>query len=80
MKIGVCMVANAVVYHRHAGDGRRRAWSALAFLGAFSLIALTLVWQLAPAGGGGARARAGLLAACAASAVGTVAAFQVLVP
>ena len=78
------MVANAVVYRRHAGDadagdGLRRAWPALAFLGAFSLIALsfTVVWQLAPAGGG---ARAGLLAACAAAAVGAVAAFQALVP
>ncbi|RLM69619.1 hypothetical protein C2845_PM17G02120 [Panicum miliaceum] len=85
------MVANAVVYRRYAGDAdagagaglgqpqRGRAWPALAFLGGFSLIALsfTLVWQLAPAGGG---AKAGLLAACAAAAVGAVAAFQALVP
>ena len=77
------MVANAVVFRRYAGDGdgRRRAWPALAFLGAFSLIALafTLVWQLAPAAAAGG-ARTGLLAACAALAVATVAAFQALVP
>ena len=77
------MVANAVVFRRYAGDGdgRRRAWPALAFLGAFSLIVLafTLVWQLAPAAAAGG-ARTGLLAACAALAVATVAAFQALVP
>ncbi|OEL26105.1 Cationic amino acid transporter 7, chloroplastic [Dichanthelium oligosanthes] len=80
------MVGNAVVYRRYVGDSdshhvepqRRRAWPALAFLGGFSLTALsfTLVWQLAPAGG----AKAGLLSACAAAAVATVAAFQALVP
>ncbi|RCV37106.1 hypothetical protein SETIT_8G036600v2 [Setaria italica] len=77
------MVANAVVYRRYVGDSdnsdsSRRAWPALAFLGAFSLIALsfTLLWQFVPAGG----ARAGLLAACAAAAVAAVAAFHALVP
>ncbi|KAL6640808.1 hypothetical protein ACP70R_021931 [Stipagrostis hirtigluma subsp. patula] len=79
------MVANAVVYRRYVGDGdsgdsRRAAWPALAFLVAFSLVAVcfTLVWQFAPAGGGGAKAW--LLAGCGAAAVATVAAFQALVP
>ncbi|KAF8726437.1 hypothetical protein HU200_019671 [Digitaria exilis] len=81
------MVANAIVYRRYvvgAGDdlGPRRgaAWPTLAFLAAFSLLALafTLVWKLTPAEHGGVRA--GLLAACAALAVATVAAFQALVP
>ncbi|KAJ1264800.1 hypothetical protein BS78_08G029300 [Paspalum vaginatum] len=73
------MVANAVVYRRYAGSGGR-AWPTLAFLAAFSLAALafTLVWQLAPPERGGVRA--GLLAACAAAAAGTVGAFQALVP
>ncbi|RCV36170.1 hypothetical protein SEVIR_7G310100v4 [Setaria viridis] len=77
------MVANAVVYRRYVGDaelGRtRRAWPTLAFLAAFSLLALAfaLVWKLAPPERG---VRTGLLAACAALAVATVAAFQALVP
>jgi hypothetical protein len=82
------MVANAVVYRRYVGDSdsgdagghsKRAAWPALAFLGGFSLLALsfTLVWQFAPAGGG---AREWLLVACAAAAVAAVAAFQALVP
>ncbi|CAN6362306.1 unnamed protein product [Urochloa humidicola] len=82
------MVANAVVYRRYyAGDDisggghhehQRRAWPALAFLGGFSLLAVsfTAAWQLAPAGG----VRSGLLAALAAVAVGAVAAFQAVVP
>ncbi|XP_062183244.1 cationic amino acid transporter 6, chloroplastic-like [Phragmites australis] len=79
------MVANAVVYRRYVGDSdggdgqrRDRAWPVLAFILAFSLIALsfTLLWQFAPRGG----AKAGLLAGCAAAAVATVAAFQELVP
>ncbi|KAL6870716.1 hypothetical protein ACP4OV_014564 [Aristida adscensionis] len=85
------MVANAVVYRRYAGDagGKEaagRAWPALAFLAAFSLIAVcfTLLWQLAPpsgsGGGGGGACRAGLLAGCGAAAVAAVAAFQALVP
>ncbi|KAF8657909.1 hypothetical protein HU200_059719 [Digitaria exilis] len=85
------MVANAVVYRRYVvGAGadelgprrarRAAAWPTLAFLAAFSLLALafTLVWKLTPAEHGGVRA--GLLAACAALAVATVAAFQALVP
>jgi hypothetical protein len=79
------MVANAVVYRRYVGDaelgrGARRAWPTLAFLAAFSLLALTfaLVWKLAPSERRGVRA--GLLAACAALAVAAVAAFQALVP
>ncbi|PAN16077.1 hypothetical protein PAHAL_3G031400 [Panicum hallii] len=76
------MVANAVVYRRYVGAelGRARsAWPTLAFLAAFSLVALsfTLVWKLAPPERG---VRTGLLAACAALAVATVAAFQALVP
>ena len=74
------MVANAVVYRRYAGALLgRSAWPTLAFLGTFSLVALsfTLVWKLAPPERG---VRAGLLAACAAVAVATVAAFQALVP
>lgn len=78
------MVANAVVYRRYVAAGssasreRRGAWPTLAFILAFSLIALsfTLVWKLAPHGG----ARVGLLVACAAGAVATVGAFQALVP
>ncbi|CAO2140912.1 unnamed protein product [Urochloa humidicola] len=79
------MVANAVVYRRYVGDidisgaAINRAWPALAFLGSFSLLAVsfTAAWQLAPAAGG---AQAGLLAALAAVAVCAVAAFQALVP
>ncbi|RLN30625.1 cationic amino acid transporter 6, chloroplastic-like [Panicum miliaceum] len=76
------MVANAVVYRRYVGAelGRARsAWPTLAFLASFSLVALsfTLVWKLAPPERG---VRTGLLAACAALAVATVAAFQALVP
>ncbi|KAL5203690.1 hypothetical protein ABZP36_008561 [Zizania latifolia] len=77
------MVANAVVYRRYVAPGdetrRRAAWPTLAFLVAFSLVALcfTLLWQLAPVGGA---AKAGLLAACGAVAVATVGAFQALVP
>ncbi|XP_062203529.1 cationic amino acid transporter 6, chloroplastic-like [Phragmites australis] len=77
------MVANAVVYRRYVGaggeQGPRGAWPTLAFLLAFSLVALsfTLVWKLAPRDGG---VRTGLLAACAVVAVATVGAFQALVP
>ncbi|TVU50925.1 hypothetical protein EJB05_02322, partial [Eragrostis curvula] len=81
------MVANAVIYRRYAcataastGDEQPRAsWPTLAFLVAFSLVALafTLVWKLAPPHGG---VRTGLLAACGALAVAVVAAFQALVP
>ncbi|OEL28118.1 Cationic amino acid transporter 7, chloroplastic [Dichanthelium oligosanthes] len=77
------MVANAVVYRRYVGGGElgrpRSAWPTLAFLLAFSLAALsfTLVWKLAPPERG---VRTGLLAACGALAVATVAAFQALVP
>jgi hypothetical protein len=81
------MVANAVVYRRYVvgscgGNnerGRARAWPTLAFLLAFSLLALSfaLVWKLAPRGGG---VRTGLLAAFGALALATVAAFQALVP
>ena len=74
------MVANAVVYRRYVGAGELgRAWPTLAFLAALSLVALsfTLVWKLAPTERG---VRTGLLAACAALAVATVAAFQALVP
>uniref|UniRef100_A0A0E0F9K9 Cationic amino acid transporter C-terminal domain-containing protein n=1 Tax=Oryza meridionalis TaxID=40149 RepID=A0A0E0F9K9_9ORYZ len=78
------MVANAVVYRRYVGadddeEGRRRgAVPTLAFLLAFSLVALcfTLVWKLAPRGG----ARTGLLVACGAAAAAAVAAFRALVP
>jgi hypothetical protein len=79
------MVANAVVYRRYVGDPcpgsgqqQRRAWLTLAFIGAFSLIALcfTLLWQFAPGGA----AKFGLLSATAAAAVAAVAAFQALVP
>ncbi|CAL4995446.1 unnamed protein product [Urochloa decumbens] len=80
------MVANAVVYRRYVGDtdsdnsggSKQRAWPALAFLGGFSLLAVsfTAAWQLAPAG----VARSVLLAALAAAAVCAVAAFQALVP
>ncbi|KAL6642290.1 hypothetical protein ACP70R_020471 [Stipagrostis hirtigluma subsp. patula] len=84
------MVANAVVYRRYVGaaaedgqgGGRRRgAWPTLAFLLAFSLVALsfTLVWKLAPHGHGGG-VRTGLLVACAVVAVAMVGAFQALVP
>ncbi|KAM3273663.1 hypothetical protein ACQJBY_043074 [Aegilops geniculata] len=83
------MVSNAVVYRRYvvgptgssteSGDRQPSAWPTLAFLLAFSLIALsfTLVWKLAPEGG---RTRVGLLSACGAAAVATVGAFQALVP
>ncbi|CAO2037766.1 unnamed protein product [Urochloa humidicola] len=79
------MVANAVVYRRYVGDinnsgaASNRACPTLAFLGGFSLLAVsfTAAWQLAPATGG---ARTGLLAALAVAAVCTVAAFQALVP
>jgi amino acid transporter len=77
------MVANAVVYRRYVGGGERRpAWPTLAFLAAFSLLALafTLVWKLAPHQHGGARTRTGLLAASGALALAAVAAFQALVP
>ena len=78
------MVANAVVYRRYVGDPcpgsahQRRAWPALAFIGAFSLIALsfTLLWQFAPGGA----AKFGLLSGTAVAAVAAVAAFQALVP
>jgi len=82
------MVANAVVYRRYVGDPcpisgsaqqqGRRAWPTLAFIGAFSLIALsfTLLWQFAPGGA----AKFGLLSGTAAAAVAAVAAFQALVP
>ncbi|BAT15958.1 cationic amino acid transporter 6, chloroplastic [Oryza sativa Japonica Group] len=79
------MVANAVVYRRYVAaaeddeEGRRRgAVPTLAFLLAFSLVALcfTLVWKLAPRGG----ARTGLLVACGAAAAAAVAAFRALVP
>ncbi|CAO2153240.1 unnamed protein product [Urochloa humidicola] len=80
------MVANAVVYRRYVGDidnsgaaSTNRAWPTLAFLGGFSLLAVsfTAAWQLAPTASG---ARTGLLAALAATAVCAVAAFQALVP
>ncbi|CAL4889069.1 unnamed protein product [Urochloa decumbens] len=81
------MVANAIVYRRYAGDTvsdnsgdkQRRVWPVLAFLGAFSLLAVsfTTAWQLAPATG---VARLVLLVALAAAAVGAVATFQALVP
>ncbi|KAM0905258.1 hypothetical protein ACQ4PT_017451 [Festuca glaucescens] len=86
------MVSNAVVYRRYVVGShttsaatssderpRRGAWPTLAFLLAFSLIALsfTLVWKLAPQEG---RARVGLLVACGVAAVATVGAFQALVP
>ncbi|VAI29672.1 unnamed protein product [Triticum turgidum subsp. durum] len=83
------MVSNAVVYRRYvvgptgsgteSGDRQPSAWPTLAFLLAFSLIALsfTLVWKLAPEGG---RTRVGLLSACGAAAVAMVGAFQALVP
>lgn len=79
------MVATAVVYRRYVAaaeddeEGRRRgAVPTLAFLLAFSLVALcfTLVWKLAPRGG----ARTGLLVACGAAAAAAVAAFRALVP
>ncbi|OQU82900.1 hypothetical protein SORBI_3005G041300 [Sorghum bicolor] len=81
------MVANAVVYRRYVGDPcpagtgtahETRAWPTLAFIGAFSLIALsfTLLWQFAPGGA----AKAVMLSATAAAAVAVVAAFQALVP
>uniref|UniRef100_A0A0D9XP73 Cationic amino acid transporter C-terminal domain-containing protein n=1 Tax=Leersia perrieri TaxID=77586 RepID=A0A0D9XP73_9ORYZ len=74
------MVANAVVYRRYVSSSSDRspAWPTLAFLAAFSLIALcfTLLWQFAPSGA----AKTALLAACGAAAVATVAAFQALVP
>ncbi|CAL4989558.1 unnamed protein product [Urochloa decumbens] len=83
------MVANAVVYRRYVGDTdisgaehhhqqQQQRNRARAFLGGFSLLAVsfTAAWQLAPAGA----ARSGLLAALAAAAVGAVAAFQALVP
>jgi hypothetical protein len=74
------MVANAVVFHRYAGDGDGRRRPALAFLLALSLIALcfTLLWNEFPPAGGGVKA--GLLAGCGAAAVAAVAAFQALVP
>jgi hypothetical protein len=80
------MVANAVVYRRYVcgggGGERRPAWPTLAFLAAFSLLALafTLVWKLAPHQHGSASIRTGLLAASAALAIAAVAAFQALVP
>uniref|UniRef100_A0A0A9DVE9 Cationic amino acid transporter C-terminal domain-containing protein n=1 Tax=Arundo donax TaxID=35708 RepID=A0A0A9DVE9_ARUDO len=80
------MVANAVVYRRYVGSGGeqgRGAWPTLAFLLAFSLVALsfTLVWKLAPPhGGSGGGVRTGLLAVCAVLAVAMVGAFQALVP
>jgi hypothetical protein len=78
------MVANAVVYRRYVGDPcpgsgqKRRAWPALAFIAAFSLIAVsfTLLWQFAPGGA----AKVGLLSGTAAVAVAAVVAFQALVP
>ncbi|AQK57463.1 Cationic amino acid transporter 6 chloroplastic [Zea mays] len=78
------MVANAVVYRRYVGDPcpgsgqKRRAWPALAFIAAFSLIAIsfTLLWQFAPGGA----AKVGLLSGTAAVAVAAVVAFQALVP
>ncbi|GJN13746.1 hypothetical protein PR202_gb00487 [Eleusine coracana subsp. coracana] len=80
------MVANAVIFRRYAGGSshqHRRPWPTLAFLLAFSLIALafTLVWKLVPphtAHLGGLRT--GLLCACGALAVATVALFRALVP
>lgn len=69
------MVANAVIFRRYATA--RSPWPTLAFLGAFSLLALafTLIWNLAPHA-----ARTALLAACGALAVAAVAAFRALVP
>lgn len=86
------MVSNAVVYRRYVlaasssssipngGSDRRgaSAWPTLAFLLAFSLLAIafTLSWKLAPEG----RARIALLACIGIAAVATVGAFQLLVP
>ncbi|KAK3139359.1 hypothetical protein QOZ80_5AG0382080 [Eleusine coracana subsp. coracana] len=80
------MVANAVIFRRYYAGGsshhqhRHQPWPTLAFLLAFSLIALafTLVWKLVPPHLGGLRT--GLLGACGALAVATVAAFRAVVP
>ncbi|CAD6265783.1 unnamed protein product [Miscanthus lutarioriparius] len=56
------VVANAVVYRRYVGDpclgsgsGQRRAWPALAFIWAFSLIALSFTPAMVVRAGGGRR-------------------------
>ncbi|TVU26857.1 hypothetical protein EJB05_29426, partial [Eragrostis curvula] len=77
------MVANAVVFRRYTGNSGERRRKTLAFIVAFSLVAVcfTLLWHLVPSGHGGhGGVKAGLLAGCGALAVAVVAAFQKLVP